>query len=248
MRATGGAEDPRSQHPFAGALAAVVLGVFVPPAHAPKYNGPQMHIDKAGWPFVIPPALVALAGGLLGVWWLVAAMAALSAFMLFFFRDPHRNVPVEPGLVLAPADGKVLIAGDADPAVAPAGEWTQVSVFLSPVDVHINRVPIGGQVTKVEYRPGRFLAAYRWEAASANERNDVWIEHQGETVVCRQVVGVLARRLVCRANVGDRVRAGDRYGLMKFGSRIDLFLPRRARLCVSAGDRIRGGETVVARW
>jgi phosphatidylserine decarboxylase len=212
-----------------------------------------MGIDRAGWPFIFPPAVIAAASAVTGFWilpfWMLAAfVAAVAGFMVFFFRDPERIVPVEDGLVLAPADGRVLIAGDADPAVAPQGAWTQLSVFLSPIDVHINRIPVGGRVVKVEYTPGRFLAAYRWEAASANERNDVWIDHAGEMVVCRQVVGVLARRLVCRTRAGDEVRAGDRYGLMKFGSRIDLFLPRHVRLRVGKGDRIRGGETVVASW
>ena len=218
-----------------------------------KYNEHAMRIDRAGWLFVSPPAVLtamcAIMGfRVMGLWIAAALMAAVACFMAFFFRDPERVVPGGDGLVIAPADGRVLIAGDADPAVAPPGMWTQVSVFLSPIDVHINRIPVGGRVMKIEYKPGRFLAAYRWEAASANERNDVWIDHAGETVVCRQVVGVLARRLVCRIRVGDEVRTGDRYGLMKFGSRIDLFLPRHVRLRVGKGDRIRGGETVVAAW
>jgi phosphatidylserine decarboxylase len=207
-----------------------------------------MRIDRAGWLFVVPPAALAAAGAMMGFWVLAVPMAAVTGFMVFFFRDPERTIPDAPGLVVAPGDGRVLIAGDADPAVAPPGVWTQVSVFLSPINVHINRIPLGGRVAKIEYKPGRFLAAYRWEAASANERNDVWIDHAGETIVCRQVVGVLARRLVCRIRVGDEVRTGDRYGLMKFGSRIDLFLPRHVRLRVGQGDRIRGGETVVASW
>ena len=207
-----------------------------------------MTIDRAGRPFIVPPAALAAACAVTGFWIPAALMALVAGFMAFFFRDPDRTGPGEPGLVVAPGDGRVLIAGDAEPAVAPPGLWTQVSVFLSPIDVHINRIPIGGRVAKIVYTPGRFLAAYRWEAASRNERNDVWIDHAGEAVVCRQVVGVLARRLVCRIRAGDEVRTGDRYGLMKFGSRIDLFLPRHVRLRVAKGDRIRGGETVVASW
>ena len=207
-----------------------------------------MSIDRAGWPFILTPALIAGASAAGGFWIPAALLIGLAVFMAYFFRDPNRVAPGESGLVIAPADGRVLIAGDADPAVAPPGDWTQVSVFLSPMDVHINRIPVGGRIVRVEYKPGRFLAAYKWEAASANERNDIWIDHAGEMVVCRQVVGVLARRLVCRARVGDQVRPGDRYGLMKFGSRIDLFLPRHVRLRIAKGDRIRGGETVVASW
>jgi phosphatidylserine decarboxylase len=180
--------------------------------------------------------------------WVAVVCAALALFLAFFFRDPHRVVPAEASAVVSPADGRVLIAGVADSAAAPAGEWKQVSIFLSPLNVHINRIPIGGVVTKVERLSGRYLAAYRPEAATKNERNEVWIERDGRTVVCRQVVGVLARRLVCRVSKGATVQTGDRYGLMKFGSRIDLFLPPAVILEVSAGDVVRGGETVLARW
>jgi len=206
-----------------------------------------MKIDRAGWPFVLGAFGPALAFALI-LPWLAALFVAVALFMLYFFRDPERVVPAEDGLVVAPADGRVLVAGDAEPAAAPHGSWKQISIFLSPLDVHINRVPIDGRVTRVEYTPGRFLAAYRPESARENERNEVYIERDGGTLVCRQVVGVLARRLVCRVAPGASVRTGERYGLMKFGSRIDLYLPRRSTLHVVAGDRVRGGETVVATW
>ncbi len=207
-----------------------------------------MRLDRAGWPFIaagaVPAALLALGG-----WWAAAVpFALLALFMAYFFRDPDRQVPGLPGAVVSPADGRVLVAGDGQPGVAPPGTWKQISIFLSPLDVHINRIPIGGRVARVVYTPGRFLAAYRPEAATANERNEVWIERAGATLVCRQVVGVLARRLVCRVRTGDQVQTGQRFGLMKFGSRIDLFLPPHAKLRVGEGDRVRGGETVVAAW
>jgi phosphatidylserine decarboxylase len=206
-----------------------------------------MKIDRAGWPFVIGAVAPAL---LLAAYlpWLAAAFAVLALFMLFFFRDPERTTPDRADAVVSPADGRVLIAGDAEAASAPPGTWKQVSIFLSPLDVHINRIPVGGRVTRVDYRPGRFLAAYRPESARVNERNEIWIEREGDVVMCRQVVGVLARRLVCRVAPGAIVRTGARFGLMKFGSRIDLYLPPRAALRVAAGDRVRGGETVVATW
>jgi phosphatidylserine decarboxylase len=206
-----------------------------------------MKIDRAGWPFVLGAAGPAL-GLALALPWLAAAFALLALFMVYFFRDPDRAVPGQPDAVVSPADGRVLMAGEAEPASAPPGAWKQVSIFLSPLDVHINRIPIGGRVTRVEYTPGRFLAAYRPESARVNERNDVWIERDGGAVVCRQVVGVLARRLVCRVAPGATVRTGERYGLMKFGSRIDLYLPPRATLRVAVGERVRSGETVVATW
>jgi phosphatidylserine decarboxylase len=206
-----------------------------------------MKIDRAGWPFVLGAAGPAL-GLALVLPWLAAVFAVLALFMVYFFRDPERMVPDEPDAVVSPADGRVLVAGEAEPASAPPGAWKQISIFLSPLDVHINRIPIGGRVARVEYTPGRFLAAYRPESARVNERNEVWIERDGGAVVCRQVVGVLARRLVCRVAPGATVRTGERYGLMKFGSRIDLYLPPRATLRVAVGDRVRSGETVVATW
>jgi phosphatidylserine decarboxylase len=206
-----------------------------------------MVIDRAGWPFVhgaLVPALL-LAPVLP---WLAGVFAAVALFMAYFFRDPERKPPAQADAVVSPADGRVLVAGEAEAAAAPPGSWKQISIFLSPLDVHINRIPIDGRVTRVEYTPGRFLAAYRPESARVNERNEVHIERDGGTLICRQVVGVLARRLVCRVAPGAVVRAGDRYGLMKFGSRIDLYLPPRATLRVAAGERVRGGETVVATW
>lgn len=205
-------------------------------------------MDRAGWPFVGPALLAAAAAWALGWPWLAGACGALGLFLVFFFRDPDRTVPADPLAVVSPADGRVLVAGEAEAASAPPGAWRQISIFLSPLNVHINRIPIGGTVSRVVYTPGRFLPAYRPDAASRNERNEVYIERDGRTVVCRQVVGILARRLVCRVSGGAIVRTGDRYGLMKFGSRIDLFLPPSATLNVSVGDTVRSGETVVARW
>jgi len=206
-----------------------------------------MKIDRAGWPFVIGALGPALALALV-LPWLAALFGAVALFMLYFFRDPERVVPAQADQVVAPADGRVLVAGEAETSAAPPGSWKQISIFLSPLDVHINRIPIDGRVSRVEYTPGRFLAAYRPESARVNERNEVFIERDGGTLVCRQVVGVLARRLVCRVAPGASVRTGERYGLMKFGSRIDLYLPRRSTLRVAVGDRVRGGETVVATW
>jgi len=207
-----------------------------------------MGIDRAGWPFVAGFLVPAAALGLAGWVWLAVLFALAVAFMLFFFRDPARAVSDAPGAVVSPADGRVLVAGAADPETSPPGQWTQLSIFLSPLDVHVNRIPIAGKVTRVDYTPGRFLAAYRPESARVNEKNEVWIERGGELLVCRQVVGVLARRLVCRVGPGADVTTGQRFGLMKFGSRIDLYLPPRVTLRVAEGDRLKGGETVVATW
>lgn len=185
--------------------------------------------------------------GLVGGWPpAVAVFAVAGGFLIFFFRDPARRPPTIPGAVLSPADGRVLVAGPAVVGAAPPGVWLQVSIFLSPLDVHVNRIPASGLVSAVRYTPGRFLPAYRPDAATANERCEIWIEQDGRTIVARQVVGVLARRVVCRVTSGMVVQAGDRYGIMKFGSRMDVFLPPTADLRVTAGERVRGGETVIA--
>lgn len=205
-----------------------------------------MKIDRAGIPFVVAAAIPALALLVLRLFVPGALLALLALVLVFFFRDPERHAPSGPDFVVSPADGRVMMAGPASAWAALAGEWTQVSIFLSPLDVHVNRIPVTGKIARVEYRPGRYHAAYRPEATSENERSEVWIDDGSRTVVCRQITGVLVRRVVCRVKPGDEVRAGDRLGVMKFGSRIDLFLPVGTRLLVGVGDRVRGGETVLA--
>jgi phosphatidylserine decarboxylase len=208
-----------------------------------------MTIDRAGLPFIGGALLLAAGAAVVGSsWWWAVPFVLLAAFLAFFFRDPERTIAADPLVVLSPADGRVMVAGDGQPAVAPEGVWQQVSIFLSPMDVHINRVPYGGRVTRVTYQPGRFLPAYRTESGAENERTELWVERQGRTVVFRQVVGVLARRVVCRVREGDEVATGDRFGLMKFGSRMDVFVDAEARLLVKPGDLVRAGETRLAEF
>ena len=214
-----------------------------------------MRIDRAAWPFVgitLLPAVVA------GVWLaayavprpmgilIVLVLLALPIGTALFFRDPERVSPNDPMLVLSPADGKVMHAGLANPQHAPVGQWQQVIIFLSPLDVHINRSPVSGTVTDVSYKPGSFAKAWSHDAHN-NERSEIWIDHGGVPIVFRQVVGAMARRVVCRLTKGQRVEAGDRVGLMKFGSRMDVFLPLSATILVKTGDRTVAGETVMAR-
>ena len=205
-----------------------------------------MRFDRAGYPFIGGACLIAVAVGVFAGWAYGLPFAGLGAFFAFFFRDPDRTPPDAQDVVLSPADGRVLVAGAAMPGAAPEGEWQQISIFLSPMDVHVNRVPAAGRVTRVTYRPGRFRIASHKEAATENERSEIWVDHGGQTIVFRQIVGFLARRVVCRAKVGDEVRAGDRFGVMKFGSRMDVFLPSGATIQVQVGEMVRGGETVVA--
>ncbi len=206
----------------------------------------RIPIDPAGWPFIGTAAGLALSVGVLSTWPWSLPFVVAAGFFIFFFRDPPRSIVDRPATVVSPADGRVMVAGPAADGTAPAGAWLQVSIFLSPLDVHVNRMPVSGQVTSVTYRPGRFLPAYREESAVQNERSEVRIDAGGQTVVARQIVGVLARRVVCRATTGDTVRAGDRYGVMKFGSRMDVFLPPTSQIQVRVGDRVRGGESIIA--
>jgi phosphatidylserine decarboxylase len=209
----------------------------------------RLRLDAAGLPFIggaLILALVSVVAG--GARAFTAFFFVAGAFFVFFFRDPERRADngIGDDAVLSPADGRVLVAGRATAEVAPPGDWQQVSIFLSAMDVHVNRIPVSGRVTRVNFRRGRFLPAYRHDAATANERSEIWIDHHGQAIVARQIVGIMARRVVCRLDAGADVRAGDRFGIMKFGSRMDVFVPPSATLSVSVGQVVRGGETVIA--
>jgi phosphatidylserine decarboxylase len=205
-----------------------------------------VRIDPAAVPFIGGALALAFVAAASGYWLVAAPFMLLAAFFLYFFRDPNRLSPSGDDVVVSPADGRVLVAGPAVAEGAPPGVWQQVSIFLSPTDVHVNRIPVSGRVTQVSFKAGRFLPAYRHDAGSVNERSEIWIDHRGQAVVARQIVGIMARRVVCRIASGAEVRAGDRYGIMKFGSRMDVFVPPDATITVSVGDRVRGGETVIA--
>jgi len=203
----------------------------------------RVPIAREGWRFILVPAAVAGLLGAVGWWEAAVAFAAAALAAAGFFRDPDRFPPKLPGALLAPADGKVMEVQElADPYV---GDAVRVSIFLSPLDVHVNRSPMAGLVTDVEYRRGRFLAAYRSEASEVNERCTVALQGDAARVTVRQVAGVLARRIVCRARPGDKLEAGERFGMIRFGSRTDLTMPRETVLRVKPGDRVRGGESVI---
>lgn len=201
-------------------------------------------IASEGWWFILVP--LAAAGLVAWLGWPKTALLPLllAAFMGYFFRDPERTPPAVPGAILAPADGRVV---EVRPDVQDAfvGRARQVSIFLSPLDVHVNRSAIAGRVVTVDYRPGAFLPAYRPEASARNEQTSLAIDGEGGRVVMRQIAGVLARRIVCLARAGDTLRAGERFGMIKFGSRMDVVMPARARLQVQVGDRVRAGETIL---
>ena len=205
-----------------------------------------MFIDRAGLPFIGAAVVLAVGAGLwFGRAWSTPFLI-LAAFFVFFFRDPDRVTPVGANLVVSPADARIMVAGGPAGPGAPPGEWQTISMFLSPLDVHVNRTPVDGTVIRVEYHPGQFLPAYRKEAGQLNEWTEVWFDRPGGPIVARQIVGVLARRIVCRLQVGERVERGQRFGVMKFGSRMDLFLPLSATVRVKVGDKVVAGETTLA--
>jgi phosphatidylserine decarboxylase len=212
-------------------------------------------IDREAWPAAAAAAVPGIVAGMLGRTRLAAALVTVPVGVVAFFRDPDRRVDaiaVDEDTVLAPADGTVMHAGPGQPGVAPPGDWQQVSIFLSVFDVHINRAPYGGRITSVTHRPGRWLAAYRFESATLNERSDIVVERQVDgrtrTIVFRQIVGAVARRVVTRVRAGDEIGTGERIGLMKFGSRMDVVVPLVVDLAVTKGERTVAVETVIGRW
>ena len=208
-----------------------------------------MRIAKEGYPLIFTPLILALLAFLAGWMALGIILGLIGIAIAGFFRDPERQAPVGEGLVVSPADGKVVtIAGvKGDPLFL--GSATRVSIFLSPLDVHINRTPVEGKIAKITYQPGKFLAAYKEEAAQRNEQNALSIvDSKGRTWGVVQIAGVMARRIICRAKPGDQLARGERFGLIMFGSRTDTYLPEGCRIEVTEGQRVKGGETVLARF
>jgi len=191
--------------------------------------------------FIVPAAIFAALG-----WWIAAALCfGVAAFMAFFFRNPQRDCPVDDRLIISPADGRVVVVAPVEPGRADSP--TQISIFLSPMDVHINRSPIAGEIIEAVYKPGAFHVASRDIASVENEQNILTIRGQMVTIGVRQIAGVLARRVVLWKKQGDHVELGERIGLMKFSSRMDVIVPAEVEVLVRPGDRVRGGVTVLAR-
>ena len=192
-----------------------------------------------GLPFIAPLAAATLASLLLG-WQMAGGIGVvLTVAVACFFRDPERAIPQTPGAVVSPADGRVH-------EIETAAGRHRISIFLSVTDVHVNRAPYAGKVTEVVYQPGRFVPAYRAAASRENESNRMTIDSPDAVLAVKQIAGILARRIVCRARPGDVLERGQRYGLIRFGSRTDLFLPADADVVAQVGDTVRGGETILA--
>jgi phosphatidylserine decarboxylase len=204
---------------------------------------PKLPVAREGWPFIVGPAVIAAGLALLGRRKTALPFVAASLASLGFFRDPERAIPEVAHAVLSPADGRVTGVEEAvDPFVGPA---VRVSIFLSPLDVHVNRAPIAGIVVNTAYMRGRFVAAYDPTAGEVNERCTINVQGDTARVTVVQIAGIAARRIVCRVGAGDKLEAGERFGLIRFGSRTDCYMPRATDVTVKVGDRVTGGVTII---
>jgi phosphatidylserine decarboxylase len=202
-------------------------------------------VAAEGWMFILP--LAALTALLFFLGWknTAAVVLVVTLFVLFFFRDPERTIPEGKNLVVSPADGKVIVIKDVYEPTFLKQEARQISIFLSVFNVHVNRSPVEGSVEVVKYHPGKFLAAWDDKASLDNEQTAMVIAAGKNKVLVKQIAGLIARRIVCYAKAGDAIRTGERYGLIRFGSRVDLFLPKDAEIRVKVGDRINGARDII---
>ena len=200
---------------------------------------------KEGYYFGLPVLLLGVVAYLFH--WTIAAwvLVFLAAFVFSFFRDPNRVIPTEPGAVVSPADGRVVVVTEEENAGRPG---KRVSIFLAIWNVHVNRAPATGTITRLDYRPGKFLAAMRERASLENEQNVFTLSTEAGEMVFRQIAGWVARRVVSWKKAGDRVARGERIGLVRFGSRVDVWVPKEAEILVKLGDNVKGGSSVLAHW
>jgi phosphatidylserine decarboxylase len=200
---------------------------------------------KEGYYFGVPPLV---AGGVAySLHWYVAAavLVFLALFVFSFFRDPERVIPTESGAVVSPGDGRVVVVTEEENAGRPG---KRVSIFLAVWNVHVNRSPAAGTIAKIEYRPGKFLAAMRERASLENEQNVFTLSTDAGEIVFKQIAGLIARRVVSWKKPGEKVARGERIGLVRFGSRVDLWVPKEAEILVKVGENVKGGSSVLARW
>jgi len=200
---------------------------------------------KEGYYFGLP--LLVLGGVAYLSQWTIAAivLVCLAVFVFSFFRDPERVIPAEPGAIVSPGDGQVVVVTDEEDAGRPG---KRISIFLAVWNVHVNRAPAAGVITKMEYRPGKFLAAMRERASMENEQNVFTLSTDAGEMVFKQIAGLIARRVVSWKKEGERVARGERIGLVRFGSRVDVWVPKDAEILVKLGESVKGGSSVLARW
>ena len=203
-------------------------------------------VARAGYPFIYAAAFATAVFALLGYAFLALFGVAATFFICFFFRDPDRLIPADAGSVLSPADGRILSAGPVQDDRFGQGACLKVSIFMSVFNVHVNRIPYEGEIKKIDYFPGRFFSANLDKASKHNEHNAVYLEtREGKTLCMVQIAGLIARRILCDLQSGDRVTRGRRFGMICFGSRVDVYIPADSTLNVSVGDKVRAGTSIL---
>ena len=204
----------------------------------------KIPLAKEGFVFIIPLLVVTILMFLLSFYWVAFFLGLGFLFVTWFFRDPERHIPSEPNVIVSPADGKITeIITEKEPI---NGELCKrVTIFLSVFNVHVNRVPIAGTIEEIRYNPGKFLAAFNPKASMDNEQNIIFINNGKTHVFVKQIAGLIARRIVCWAKKGDYYESGQRYGLIRFGSRVDILLPETTKLSVTCGDNVSGGKSII---
>lgn len=207
----------------------------------------RIPVAREGYPFIAASFGVTVFTAFFSVGWFFYILLALSLFVLNFFRDPERVVPEDPDAVICPADGRVIKVEKVMDDRFTGTEALVVCVFMNVFDVHVNRAPVKGRVREIRYNEGRFFPADKEKASLENEQNAVFIESEKGLVVANQIAGLVARRIVCRASVGDELERGERFGIIRFGSRVDVFMPATAEATVKVGDKVKAGSSVLAR-
>lgn len=210
---------------------------------------PHYYITREGWPFVAVGVVLGLVGAVLDRAILTWVASAFAAFSLYFFRNPRRYSPEDPKAIVSPADGRVVQVSEVLEGDFQNRHMRRISIFMSPLNVHVNRMPVGGTIKGVRYYPGKFWVASLDKASTENERNVVAVETlEGHPIVFCQIAGWLARRILCYVRSSDVLQKGDRCGLIRFGSRVDIFIPLEATLEVAKNQVVRAGETIIGRF
>jgi phosphatidylserine decarboxylase len=201
-------------------------------------------IAQEGYPFIVFSLIITVFVAFLGVCWLLILSALISFFIIWFFRNPERYFREEEKVVISPADGKVIKVEDIEMAGSMAGKYQKISIFMNVFSVHVNRIPYNGKIEAIEYHEGKFVSANLDKASSDNERNAIKIlTENGSAIWAVQIAGLIARRIVCWVKKGDTVKKGERFGLIRFGSRVDVYLPESSRIAVKIGQKVRAGES-----